>query len=158
MSVWCLLTSILKINCKVFSKENPLTRSFPDPQLCVPLGSCHSLSGEVSECERPPYYLPLHPTLFHTCFSFTHTFPTGMERHQPARGANRELAGFQAAHMAAKLWRTLSASIWILTLASSSRTRIYPPNEGECGRNEGPCAHGGCGARTAARPELIKPI
>uniref|UniRef100_A0A8C7ZUN4 receptor protein-tyrosine kinase n=1 Tax=Oryzias sinensis TaxID=183150 RepID=A0A8C7ZUN4_9TELE len=31
--------------------------------------------------------------------------------------------------MAAKLWRTLSASIWILTLASSSRTRIYPPNE-----------------------------
>uniref|UniRef100_A0A8C7ZW11 receptor protein-tyrosine kinase n=2 Tax=Oryzias sinensis TaxID=183150 RepID=A0A8C7ZW11_9TELE len=52
-----------------------------------------------------------------------------MERHQPARGANRELAGFQATHMAAKLWRTLSASIWILTLASSSRTRIYPPNE-----------------------------
>ncbi|RVE61871.1 hypothetical protein OJAV_G00173670 [Oryzias javanicus] len=52
-----------------------------------------------------------------------------MERHRPARAASGELSRFQAAHMAAKLWRTLSASIWILTLASSSRTRIYPPNE-----------------------------
>ncbi|KAF6727636.1 Ephrin type-A receptor 4-A [Oryzias melastigma] len=52
-----------------------------------------------------------------------------MERHQPARAASGEISRFQAAHMAAKFWRTLSASVWILTLASSSRTRIYPPNE-----------------------------
>uniref|UniRef100_A0A669D501 receptor protein-tyrosine kinase n=1 Tax=Oreochromis niloticus TaxID=8128 RepID=A0A669D501_ORENI len=31
--------------------------------------------------------------------------------------------------MAANLWRTFSSTIWILTLVSSSRTRIYPPNE-----------------------------
>ncbi|XP_028282488.1 ephrin type-A receptor 4-A-like isoform X3 [Parambassis ranga] len=31
--------------------------------------------------------------------------------------------------MAANLWRTFSATIWIITLVSSSRTRIYPPNE-----------------------------
>ncbi|XP_008300074.1 ephrin type-A receptor 4-A isoform X1 [Stegastes partitus] len=31
--------------------------------------------------------------------------------------------------MAANLWRMFSTSIWIITLVSSSRTRIYPPNE-----------------------------
>uniref|UniRef100_A0A3Q0SEK8 receptor protein-tyrosine kinase n=1 Tax=Amphilophus citrinellus TaxID=61819 RepID=A0A3Q0SEK8_AMPCI len=49
-----------------------------------------------------------------------------MELLQRARRANGERTRF---HMAANLWRTLSATIWILTLVSSSRTRIYPPNE-----------------------------
>ncbi|XP_022611058.1 ephrin type-A receptor 4-A-like [Seriola dumerili] len=31
--------------------------------------------------------------------------------------------------MAANLWRTFCTFIWIITLVSSSRTRIYPPNE-----------------------------
>lgn len=65
--------------------------------------------------------------------SFTHTFPTGMERLQPARTANGEHTRFHAAHMAANLRRIFSTFVWIITLVSSSRTRIYPPNEGECG-------------------------
>lgn len=65
--------------------------------------------------------------------SFTHTFPTGMERLQPARRANGEHTRFHAAHMAANLRRIFSTFVWIITLVSSSRTRIYPPNEGECG-------------------------
>ena len=65
--------------------------------------------------------------------SFTHTFPTGMERLQPARRANGEHTRFHAAHMAANVRRIFSTFVWIITLVSSSRTRIYPPNEGECG-------------------------
>uniref|UniRef100_A0A3P8TKR1 receptor protein-tyrosine kinase n=1 Tax=Amphiprion percula TaxID=161767 RepID=A0A3P8TKR1_AMPPE len=52
-----------------------------------------------------------------------------MEPLQPARRANGGRTRFHSAHMAANLWRTLSTSIWIITLVSSSRTRIYPPNE-----------------------------
>uniref|UniRef100_A0AAQ5ZQN5 receptor protein-tyrosine kinase n=1 Tax=Amphiprion ocellaris TaxID=80972 RepID=A0AAQ5ZQN5_AMPOC len=84
---------------------------------------------EASECERPPRYPLLHPTQLSHLGSFTHTFPTGMEPLQPARRANGGRTRFHSAHMAANLWRTLSTSIWIITLVSSSRTRIYPPNE-----------------------------
>ncbi|KAG7214627.1 hypothetical protein INR49_010519 [Caranx melampygus] len=53
-----------------------------------------------------------------------------MEPLQPARRANGEHARFHtSAHMAANVWRTFSTFIWIITLVSSSRTRIYPPNE-----------------------------
>ncbi|KAM6918920.1 ephrin type-A receptor 4-A-like [Xenentodon cancila] len=52
-----------------------------------------------------------------------------MEPLQPPRRADREPTRFRAAHMAAKLWRTFAVSMWIITLVSSSRTRIYPPNE-----------------------------
>uniref|UniRef100_A0A7N6BG83 receptor protein-tyrosine kinase n=1 Tax=Anabas testudineus TaxID=64144 RepID=A0A7N6BG83_ANATE len=48
---------------------------------------------------------------------------------QPVRRANGEHARFTTAHMAAHLWRIFSTCTWILTLVSSSRTRIYPPNE-----------------------------
>ncbi|KAM9323294.1 ephrin type-A receptor 4-A-like [Pholidichthys leucotaenia] len=50
-----------------------------------------------------------------------------LERAQRRGDARR--TRFQTAHMAAHLWRTFSSSIWILTLVSSSRTRIYSPNE-----------------------------
>ncbi|KAF7649154.1 hypothetical protein LDENG_00146140, partial [Lucifuga dentata] len=52
-----------------------------------------------------------------------------MEPLQPARRANRENTRFHMAHMAANLWRIFSTSIWIITSVSSSRTRIYSPNE-----------------------------
>ncbi|KAA8587230.1 hypothetical protein FQN60_016092 [Etheostoma spectabile] len=52
-----------------------------------------------------------------------------MEPLQPARGASGAHTRLHAAHMAAHLWRICSTFIWILTLVSSSRTRIYPPNE-----------------------------
>uniref|UniRef100_A0A8P4GPB8 receptor protein-tyrosine kinase n=1 Tax=Dicentrarchus labrax TaxID=13489 RepID=A0A8P4GPB8_DICLA len=52
-----------------------------------------------------------------------------MEPLQPARRANGEHTRFHAAHMAANLRRIFSTFIWIITLVSSSRTRIYPPNE-----------------------------
>uniref|UniRef100_A0A3B4Y6P7 receptor protein-tyrosine kinase n=1 Tax=Seriola lalandi dorsalis TaxID=1841481 RepID=A0A3B4Y6P7_SERLL len=53
-----------------------------------------------------------------------------MEPLQPARRANGEHARFHtSAHMAANLWRTFCTFIWIITLVSSSRMRIYPPNE-----------------------------
>uniref|UniRef100_A0A3B4FCT8 receptor protein-tyrosine kinase n=2 Tax=Haplochromini TaxID=319058 RepID=A0A3B4FCT8_9CICH len=52
-----------------------------------------------------------------------------MELLERVRGADGERTRFHAAHMAANLWRTFSSTIWILTLVSSSRTRIYPPNE-----------------------------
>uniref|UniRef100_A0A3Q4I1N4 receptor protein-tyrosine kinase n=1 Tax=Neolamprologus brichardi TaxID=32507 RepID=A0A3Q4I1N4_NEOBR len=52
-----------------------------------------------------------------------------MELLERVRGANGERTRFHAAHMAANLWRTFSSTIWILTLVSSSRTRIYPLNE-----------------------------
>ncbi|XP_035526333.1 ephrin type-A receptor 4-like [Morone saxatilis] len=52
-----------------------------------------------------------------------------MEPLQPARRANGEHTRFHAAHMAANLRRIFFAFIWIITLVSSSRTRIYPPNE-----------------------------
>ncbi|TKS79993.1 Ephrin type-A receptor 4-A [Collichthys lucidus] len=52
-----------------------------------------------------------------------------MEPLQPARRANGEHARFHGAHMAANLRRIFSTLIWIITLVSSSRTRIYPPNE-----------------------------
>uniref|UniRef100_A0A3Q1GVM0 receptor protein-tyrosine kinase n=1 Tax=Acanthochromis polyacanthus TaxID=80966 RepID=A0A3Q1GVM0_9TELE len=52
-----------------------------------------------------------------------------MEPLQPARRANGGRTRFHSVHMAANLWRTFSTSIWIITLVSSSRTRIYPPNE-----------------------------
>lgn len=68
--------------------------------------------------------------------SFTHTFPTGMEPLQLARrGANGQHTRCHSAHMAAHLWRIYSTFIWILPLVSSSRTRIYQPNEGEWGGN-----------------------
>lgn len=56
-----------------------------------------------------------------------------MELLERVRGADGERTRFHAAHMAANLWRTFSSTIWILTLVSSSRTRIYPPNEGKEG-------------------------
>lgn len=56
-----------------------------------------------------------------------------MELLERVRGAAGERTRFHAAHMAANLWRTFSSTIWILTLVSSSRTRIYPPNEGKEG-------------------------
>uniref|UniRef100_A0A8C9ZL02 receptor protein-tyrosine kinase n=1 Tax=Sander lucioperca TaxID=283035 RepID=A0A8C9ZL02_SANLU len=52
-----------------------------------------------------------------------------METLQPARRASGEHTHFHTAHMAVHLWRICSTFIWILTLVSSSRTRIYPPNE-----------------------------
>eukprot|EP00064_Thunnus_orientalis_P013168 superscaffoldBa00002108_g13205 len=52
-----------------------------------------------------------------------------MEPLQPVRRASGEHTRFHTAHMAANVWRTSSAFIWIITLVSSSRTRIYPPNE-----------------------------
>lgn len=59
--------------------------------------------------------------------SFTLTFPTGMEPQQPERRGSAQ----RAAHMAARLWRLFLTFTWIIALVSSSRTRIYPPNEGE---------------------------
>ncbi|KAM3603808.1 uncharacterized protein V6R79_002405 [Siganus canaliculatus] len=57
-----------------------------------------------------------------------------MEPHRPTRTASGEHARFHTvAHMAANLRRIFSTFIWIITLVSSSRTRIYPQNEGECG-------------------------
>lgn len=58
-----------------------------------------------------------------------------MEPLQPARRANGEHTRFHTAHMAANLRRIFATLIWIITLVSSSRTRIYPPNEGEWGGN-----------------------
>ncbi|XP_076001135.1 ephrin type-A receptor 4-A-like [Genypterus blacodes] len=53
-----------------------------------------------------------------------------MEPLQRARSrADGGRTRFRAAHMAANLWRIMSASVWIITSVSSSRTRIYPPNE-----------------------------
>ncbi|KAM3866286.1 ephrin type-A receptor 4-like [Diretmus argenteus] len=52
-----------------------------------------------------------------------------MEPRQPARRAHGEHARFHAAQMAAELRRICSAFIWIITVVSTSRTRIYPPNE-----------------------------
>ncbi|KAM9789937.1 ephrin type-A receptor 4-A-like [Neosynchiropus ocellatus] len=45
---------------------------------------------------------------------------------QPARTASGHRSRF---HMASHLWRIFPTFVWILALASSSRTRIYPPNE-----------------------------
>ncbi|KAM8839438.1 ephrin type-A receptor 4-A-like [Synchiropus picturatus] len=45
---------------------------------------------------------------------------------QPARTASGNHTRF---HMASHLWRIFPTFIWILALVSSSRTRIYPPNE-----------------------------
>ncbi|XP_056277260.1 ephrin type-A receptor 4-like isoform X2 [Pseudoliparis swirei] len=45
------------------------------------------------------------------------------------RGANGQHTRCHSAHMAAHLWRIYSTFIWILPLVSSSRTRIYQPNE-----------------------------
>ncbi|XP_033960568.1 ephrin type-A receptor 4-A-like isoform X3 [Pseudochaenichthys georgianus] len=52
-----------------------------------------------------------------------------MEPLQPARRANAEHTRFHTAHMAAHLRRLFSTLIWMLTLVSSSRTRIYQLNE-----------------------------
>ncbi|XP_037538226.1 ephrin type-A receptor 4-A [Nematolebias whitei] len=52
-----------------------------------------------------------------------------MEALQPAFRANGEVARVRTAHMAASWWRTFSTSVWIISLVSSARTRIYPPNE-----------------------------
>lgn len=62
-----------------------------------------------------------------------------MEPLQPARRADGEHTRFHAAHMAANLRRIFSTFIWIITMVTSSRTRIYPPNEGECGGNGPSC-------------------
>lgn len=105
-----------------------------------------------SEYERPPHYPPLllHPTCLHLG-SFTHTFPTGMKPHRPARGANGSHARFHATHMAAHLRRIFATFIWMITLVSSSRTRTYPPNEGEYGGNRRSRAtHSGCSLLHAA--------
>ncbi|XP_028328183.1 ephrin type-A receptor 4-like isoform X1 [Gouania willdenowi] len=56
-----------------------------------------------------------------------------MERLEPARAERTLTRGFlrTTTHMAAStlLWRTFSVSLWITAAVSSSRTRIYPPNE-----------------------------
>ncbi|GLD58641.1 receptor-type tyrosine-protein phosphatase S-like isoform X3 [Lates japonicus] len=52
-----------------------------------------------------------------------------MEPLQPARRANGEHTRFHTAHMAANLRRIFYTFVWIIALVSSSRTRIYPPNE-----------------------------
>uniref|UniRef100_A0A3Q2PYJ3 receptor protein-tyrosine kinase n=1 Tax=Fundulus heteroclitus TaxID=8078 RepID=A0A3Q2PYJ3_FUNHE len=52
-----------------------------------------------------------------------------MEPLQAARTAHGELLRFRTAHMAGNLWRTFLSSVWILTLVSCARTRIYPHNE-----------------------------
>ncbi|XP_034038719.1 ephrin type-A receptor 4-like [Thalassophryne amazonica] len=52
-----------------------------------------------------------------------------MEPLQQARTANAEHARYRTAHMAAHLRRAFSTFLWIVTFVSSSRTRIYPPNE-----------------------------
>ncbi|XP_010784228.1 ephrin type-A receptor 4-A isoform X1 [Notothenia coriiceps] len=52
-----------------------------------------------------------------------------MEPLQPVRRANAEHTRFHTAHMAAHLRRLFSTLIWMLTLVSSSRTRIYQLNE-----------------------------
>uniref|UniRef100_A0A3Q3LF85 receptor protein-tyrosine kinase n=1 Tax=Mastacembelus armatus TaxID=205130 RepID=A0A3Q3LF85_9TELE len=52
-----------------------------------------------------------------------------MEPLQPARRSNGEHSLFHTAHMAANLGRIFSTFIWTITIVSSSRTRIYPPNE-----------------------------
>lgn len=109
-----------------------------------------------SEYERPPHYPLLHPTCLHLG-SFTHTFPTGMKPHRPARGANGRHARSQATHMAAHLRRAFATFIWIITLVSSSRTRTYPPNEGEFGGNERSCAsHSGCSLLHAGNRRCVR--
>uniref|UniRef100_A0A665W106 receptor protein-tyrosine kinase n=1 Tax=Echeneis naucrates TaxID=173247 RepID=A0A665W106_ECHNA len=53
-----------------------------------------------------------------------------MEPLHPARTASRGHARFHTSpHMAAHLRRTFYTFLWIITSVSSSRTRIYPPNE-----------------------------
>uniref|UniRef100_A0A4W6EQQ1 receptor protein-tyrosine kinase n=2 Tax=Lates TaxID=8186 RepID=A0A4W6EQQ1_LATCA len=52
-----------------------------------------------------------------------------MEPLQPARRANGGHTRFHTAHMAANLRRIFYTFVWIIALVSSSRTRIYPPNE-----------------------------
>ena len=101
----------------------------------IRLMSFESPLREASECKREtaPVSAAASNSLSHLG-SFTHTFPTGMEPLQPA-AAQRTANGGQRTrfHMAANARRIFSAFIWIITLVSSSRTRIYPPNEGECG-------------------------
>nr|XP_046265267.1 ephrin type-A receptor 4-like isoform X3 [Scatophagus argus] len=53
-----------------------------------------------------------------------------MEPHQAARRASGSHTRVDAAaHMAASVQRIFPTFIWIITLVSSSRTRVYPPNE-----------------------------
>lgn len=82
--------------------------------------------------DRPAHHRPLHPTCSHSA-SFTHTSPTGMEPHRSARTAGGGRGLFCAAHTAANSRRILPAFVWIVALVSGSRSRTYPPNEGEYG-------------------------
>lgn len=69
--------------------------------------------------------------------SFTHTSPTGMEPDRAARTAGGGRGLFCAAHTAASSRRILPAFVWIVALVSGSRSRTYPPNEGEWGARGG---------------------
>lgn len=111
---------------------------------------------EACEWERPPHYPPPHPTCLHLG-SFTHTFPTGMEPHRPARTANGRRGRLYAAYMAVNLRRLIFTLIWIITLVSSSRTRTYPPNEGECGGNRRR-AHSGRQLAHAWKHHCVRPV
>lgn len=114
--------------------------------------------GGQSEYERPPHYPLLHPTCLHLG-SFTHTFPTGMKPHRPARRANGRHARFHATHMAAHLRRIVSTFIWIITLVSSSRTRTYPPNEGEYGGNRrSRVTHSGCSLLHVGKHRCVRSV
>lgn len=100
---------------------------------CLALAVWITIKGSIWVDETAPVSAAASNSLSHLG-SFTHTFPTGMEPLEPARRANGEHARFHtSAHMAANMWRTFSTFIWIVTLVSSSRTRIYPPNEGKWG-------------------------
>uniref|UniRef100_A0A3Q2YHW8 receptor protein-tyrosine kinase n=1 Tax=Hippocampus comes TaxID=109280 RepID=A0A3Q2YHW8_HIPCM len=52
-----------------------------------------------------------------------------MDPPQPARTASGQQARIPSSHMAAHIGRIFTAFMWIITLVSSSRTRIYPANE-----------------------------
>lgn len=88
------------------------------------------MRGALGGRDRPAHRRPLHPTCSHLA-SFTHTSPTGMEPHRSARTAGGGRGLFCAARTAANSRRILPVFVWIVALVSGSRSRTYPPNEGE---------------------------
>lgn len=91
--------------------------------------------------DRPAHQRELHPTCSRSA-SFTHTSPTGMEPRRSVRTAGGGRGLFCAANIAANSRRILPAFVWIVALVSGSRSRTYPPNEGECGGASTPAERG----------------
>lgn len=79
-----------------------------------------------------------------------------MEPHRPARSANGGHARFPATHMASNLRRAYFTSIWIITFVSSSRTRTYPPNEGECPEMRAPHSAGSSPLTGSVAPPRVQ--